>query len=249
MSSTPWTLEPDFARLESGILQAVVHFGRPDRGLHSLVCDTVALPGGQLMTISRPGCNAEDSPPNAVDRFVRGDDLVISYGESAEWPVQIDAVFRAPVHHPCEHVSAQVELIVSVRTLQWNSQCELALESRLKATEVLRLVEASNGNWAATSSSQEAMSIRAAEPRCVLVRLENGQASYVEMIAPAGSSLDEMVCNDPVAIRHRLFPCALEKGVILRARVLGAMVARACDTQVAFQLYRDFMGAEPPLGS
>jgi hypothetical protein len=52
-----------------------------------------------------------------------------------------------------------------------------------------------------------------------------------------------------VRVRHRLFSFPLEKGIVLRARVCGALLPREQDAQLAAECYATFAAEEPPLGA
>jgi len=73
------------------------------------------------------------------------------------------------------------------------------------------------------------------------------------MVHPADFSGSELTEDDSagghVAIRHRLFVQRLEKGVLLRARVRGLLLAREADVELAAATYRSFAGLGPPLGA
>ncbi len=123
-----------------------------------------------------------------------------------------------------------VDLVVSMRTELLESQPRLAVHSRLPAGEVLELADG-----------------------CWLFRFPRHEISYAEMVHPAdfqGSELDYVAERDrAVEVRHRLFVEHLEKGVILRARVRGALLRRHDDAALAAAVYAAFASADPPLGS
>ena len=248
MTSTPWTLEPNSVRLNLGPFAAVIDPRRPERGLHSLSYAGAAISASRLLAFGLPGLTGGELAP-LTEQFVRGNELVTAYAESAAWPVRVDARFRALRADANEGFLAAVEAIVSVCTQQGDIRSELSLESRLTASEALRLVDASRGSWALVSPGRSEALAGPAAPRCVLFRLDGGQVSYVEMLAPADSGVDEVQASGEAAIRHQVFPHALEKGVMVRTRVKGVLVARQQDAEVASQLYRNFKDEEPPLGS
>jgi hypothetical protein len=88
----------------------------------------------------------------------------------------------------------------------------------------------------------------------VLLRLPELGVSYAEMVHPADpgrSELHRVSKPSPEAaaleLRHHLFTAALEKGVILRARVLGVFLERADDEAAAAGYYQAFAATAPPL--
>jgi hypothetical protein len=83
-----------------------------------------------------------------------------------------------------------------------------------------------------------------------------GDLSWVEMVHPSdfcGSTINIAVgssseaATSQVGFAHKLFEQRLEKGVILRARVRGALVQQSGDVDVALAAYERFSASEPPL--
>ncbi len=74
--------------------------------------------------------------------------------------------------------------------------------------------------------------------------------TYGEFAHPSGPAETE-ICSAPapaaISIGYRLFAERLEKGVILRARVLGGIVERGQERLQLAALYREFAASEPPL--
>jgi hypothetical protein len=62
-------------------------------------------------------------------------------------------------------------------------------------------------------------------------------------LAPAAASSAAAT----VEVRHHLFARPLEKGVILRSRVLGLWLEPQDDVAVALAHFRRFAASEPPL--
>jgi hypothetical protein len=68
-----------------------------------------------------------------------------------------------------------------------------------------------------------------------------------DLSTAAAASADRSTSPTGVQIVHDLFHQSLEKGVILRARVRGAIVDRQQDEAIAIAAYQQFAAAEPPL--
>jgi hypothetical protein len=68
------------------------------------------------------------------------------------------------------------------------------------------------------------------------------------MVHPADARRDRLT-RDVAGLRliHHLFADELEKGVILRARLRGALLPRADDQRLALDAYRGLLDARLPL--
>jgi hypothetical protein len=91
------------------------------------------------------------------------------------------------------------------------------------------------------------------EPRgltcCVLRRLASSPETYIEVVTANDAQTIEFVPNpngDWMA-RWHLFAEFLEKGVIRRARVHGALLPRANDTEIAIECCRAALQSPLPL--
>ena len=85
---------------------------------------------------------------------------------------------------------------------------------------------------------------------CVLLGLRSTPLSYVEMVLPSGfdsTHVGEDAEVDCSTIRHQLFACSLEKGVVLRTRLRGLLLAQSAEAADTEARYRDFIAAPPPL--
>ena len=93
---------------------------------------------------------------------------------------------------------------------------------------------------------------RATSRGCLLFDMPNSDLCYAEMVHPDDFQNSELTTatdeRGPVwTLRHLLFPENLEKGVILRARVLAAWFKRDDAAHGAAQLFRDFSASALPL--
>jgi hypothetical protein len=142
---------------------------------------------------------------------------------------------------------ASLELLVSVQTNLLDGRPRLVAHSIVAADSVRRLDDLERGTFVEIASDDENANI--ASGGC-LFRL-SPELSYAQLVHPADSH--STVCQrQPGAqaryeLRHELFTQHLEKGVILRARVLGVLLPRANDLDVAAQCFADFLAAELPL--
>ncbi len=225
-----WHLNKHSARLRVGPWQAVVHLAEPDRGLTDWRAGPASILDAGVLGLEIPGLGSGSlaSPP---DFYCRGAALSVGYPEWGDRPIRVDASWRAlPPAAGGSEAEAAVDLVVSMRTELLQSRPRLAVHSRLPAAEVFTLADG-----------------------CWLFRFPGQQISYAEMVHPAdfqGSELGFAAEKAPaMEVRHRLFVEHLEKGVILRARVRGALLPRHEDAALAASLYAAFASADPPLGS
>lgn len=252
MGESCWQLEGTVARLAVGDCRAVIDLTRPAQGLALRVPgapDTAAA--WQIL-----GVQFDDGPSvdtGRLDAYVRGDDLVATYDEVPPRRVRAQIYWRrlqAAEFAPqfAEHVAAALELIVSANTSLLDSDPQSSVVSTLPAAcEILNIDGVASEKL---DPSPLAANNSAGAGRGFLFRPSLGELSYVEIVHPADidrSQIDTTPGDSPVKLIHHLFQQRLEKGVILRARVRAALVARRHDEPAARAAYEHFASAEPPL--
>lgn len=204
--------------------------------------------------VSRPGLLGLELPseagglPKPSEWFARGQDMVVWFSAGTALPVEVQAIWRAVPGGQTEAFAAAVDLIVGVRTQRLEAEPRLSVVSRLPAREVIPVPLAEAGPsspwlWAAEGPPAPAF----------LFRIGGGWG-YVEMVHPATRLESSPQCRDfgAAELRHRLFaqPAEkLEKGVMLRAWIRGALVPEKDDMQRARSIYAAFAASEPPLGA
>jgi hypothetical protein len=244
MAEQPWRLDSSSASLRLPRLAAVVHPLDPARGLDELRIDgrlisAVCRPlGVELVVANRP------AEPATVEPYVRGGDLVATYVDCPAPALRTQIYWRVG-SHPAEGAIAAVELVISVQTSLLDSSPRLATRSMIGGDEALCL-----------SAPDGAPQCDTGRTSCHLYRLAETPFSYVEMVHPAQSlesaielpgSAGAGAASKRLELRHQLFLERLEKGVILRARVLGVFLDRREDQSAAERHYAAFLAAEPPL--
>ncbi len=247
-----WQLDGHLATLRFGPFSAVLDLSRPSRGIFGIQGDAVALESAELLAIRfPPGPSADQMNPEA---FARQNELVVAYPATEDWPIEVNARWIGAAAK--KHASAVTfDLIVSVHTELLDSQPQVAVASNIPCSEVLRLVEPVGSRFVPLPTAQSPQAINPdVGAGCVLIRSPRGPLSYVAMVHPADFHHDELCLETGDSTRtarivHNLFSEPLEKGVILRARVRGALVPPADDCRMAAEIYREFAATEPPLGS
>jgi hypothetical protein len=144
MRTPCWTFNDNRATAQFGALCASIDLTQASDGLTHIALRNDLLSALRILGISI--CQ-----PNLTDRYCRGNDLVVTYGPSASWPVQVSAMWRVREAGADATVLAGVDLIVSVRTEILDSWPELSICSYLAAEQVLQPIDA-------------------AGPRCMLFR-------------------------------------------------------------------------------
>jgi len=247
-----WRVEDFQARLELPELSGTINLLSPAAGLSQLTVLGSGL-AADILQVSRPLDNSE-AAQSPVEHYVRGGDLVASYRETGSWPFRAQIYWRTDSHHsPGEspNVLAAVELVASLQTQLLDSQARLCVQSKLRAAEVFRLRDVASARFDRCDPGFIRSVKITQAPACFLLRLDN-QVSYGEMVHPLDFKESELVFESTgsarsASLRHDLFAARLEKGVILRARVLGVFLPANGDQAALARQYEKFSDAEPPL--
>lgn len=255
MSVCRWQLDHHRARLQLGSLSTAIDLSRPNRGMFDIQGGSPDLKTAEFLAIRFPTSRPQGPRP-PLDVFVRQNELIADYSAAENWPIDVNARWIGQSASD-RGLVAVWDLVLSVHTEHLDSRPAMAVVSRIPCVEALRLADSGTGRFvplsAVSSSSQQAIDLRGGAG-CMLLRLPKCQFSYVEMVHPVDFQHDE-VCLEPhdgagtVKVVHHLFVEPLEKGVILRARVRGALLPRENDCLLAAEAYCMFAAAEPPLGA
>jgi hypothetical protein len=206
----------------------------------------------QGITLTRSGVAGSDSllgldmrsECRLTDHWLRGDDVTAVY-ETADAPVdarqlRTTAMWRL---HPSEGASRAWELIASAQTSRLQSDAVLAVVSEIEATDILwGTCEKGAVQWHADPSP---------EATCMLLGRGGAtapDATSVLVAAHPGDARRLTARRDGtrVVVECWLFSTELEKGVLLRSRVLAAIGPAAAASQWAADLAAKF-AASPPM--
>lgn len=245
MNCTPWQLEQDRASLALDGLRGSIGLLRPGDGLSDLRYEDRPLLRSRVLGIAMPGFVPGDAGA-LLECRVRSRDLAAAYRESATWPVRLDTLWRAM---PLEGAFGAVELVLSVRTYTLDCRPQLTVESMIRADEVLAVAE--DGTSHPLPATEGWTAVGNGGLCCTVFRMAGAGLSYAEMVHPSDFQRDELLREpDPIVpaqLRHWVFPPALEKGVILRARIRGFFLPREDDFRLAATAARAFAASQPPL--
>jgi hypothetical protein len=253
-----WRLENGSAFLSCGALEARVDLARPDLGLSDVKILDRPLNGARLLCVEAPDTAQLNAA--AIDVYQRGADLVATYAASDAWPFRLQVYWRVWIGQFAPAIAA-VELIVSLQTQLLDTVPRLFASSQFPPADVYQLVDASRGNFVRREPIATSMSNVASACDCTLFRPLSLAWTCGEMTHPQGAVMSELVPErvdaevaaphsaEDVGLRlsHQLFAERLEKGVILRARVLTAFVERSDERRSLASIYRDYAASDPPL--
>ncbi len=240
-----WHADDGLIRLQALRVTAVVSLARPAAGMQQIAIDGESL-GQQLLGVNLAPTPAPHSETTR-DYFLRGGDLAVSYADQPQPAARTQIYWRAA---STPATIASVQLLVSVQTDRLDSCPKLVVRSRLAAESVLCLDDASGGTFVSVPPGFD--HDRTSSASGYLFRLHGAKYSFAQFVHPADArttSLKMQSANDSPSyeLDHELFAEHLEKGVILRARVLGLLLDRANDQEAAAAHFANFLTADLPL--
>ncbi len=220
-------------------LNGEVNLQQPERGVQCRVgASAVNLLGVELEIPLATGTLA--------DGYERVGDLVATYLPTAARPHRVQIYWQQP-GTTLPGVRGLFDLQVLTQTDLLDSDPRRSTISELPTGEVFQLGESRE-----MLVDVKQPTSRLSDPTLpgVLVRPDAADWSYVEFVHPLDfHATDLRTSGDRLQIRQALFVYFLEKGVILRSRVRGAIVDRRHDLDTARALYQQLCGAAPPLAT
>jgi hypothetical protein len=183
------------------------------------------------------------APPRA-DHWLRGADLTAVYE-----PVDPRRLRATVMWRPYEATGPATawEAVVSAQTALVESDGTIAVGCDVTATELLwSSAGPRDMRWRPFSAG----AVLPGEATCILARRPDGAATTSVLVAvhPVDARrITTRGVDGRVRITCQLFSAALEKGVLLRSRVLAAIGPAARDTVWAESLVAAFAASPPPL--
>jgi hypothetical protein len=226
-----WDFTSPTAELRSGPLTARVNISQPQLGVHNLRWNGAAI-GGRLLATAwsdprqparQDSAAKHDSPAawpiTATDAYVRGGDLVATYGRLPNshyapqlyWSIEQPPIAKDSARSPLP-AHCLLALTVSIQTDLLDSHPEIQVSTQLPAEEMIRVAEG-----------------------CVVWRLTGSPISYAEFALARDFHHLSLNCNSEGMhiASWDLFAEFLEKGVIRRAQIKSAILPREDDTHLA----------------
>ncbi len=222
-----WSMAGSIATVEPAAGRGQLDVAHADRGL--LVPDASgghdALLGVDLAPL--------------VEHWLRGSDVIAVYEPHDARRLRSTAMWRA--HGRCADV-ASWEVVVSAQTALLETDVAVAVRADVAADALLW----SPGGAAARWESLAPHTSPPATARAILAR--RGSSSCLVAVHPADARrIDAVLAAGRGAITCRLFASALEKGVLLRSRVLAAIGPATGDQAWADRAVEAFDASPPPL--
>lgn len=254
-----WSLTGSVASQVDGAdaTAARVDLGQPGAG----IAIVPATPSGHRAASSPDLDPARDQvlgldlrgPARLVDHWIRGGDLAATYEPGDGRSLRATAMWRALGAEVDTTAEIRAwEVIVSAQTALLHADAGLAVACDLRAAEVAWGTLAVAGPAGRVAWSAIAHERWAPHARAVLVRRAAAPAAtatsvVVAVHADEGLGIAAWLADGRARIECRLFGAALEKGVLLRSRVLAAVGPAADDTVWADRLVRAYAALPPML--
>lgn len=177
------------------------------------------------------------APARLTDHWLRGTDVTAIYEPDDPRRLRATAMWRA---HPAADITAW-ELVVSAQTGLEQSDSAIAVVSEADAEVLLVGKPHADGvAWAAAASA-------VAETTSLLL-LRAATRSLLIAVHPADRRKMQVTAGGPrTRVECWLFSSVIEKGVLLRSRLLAAVGPAGDDTRWASDVARDFAASPAPL--
>lgn len=226
-----WSLDPHGATCSAHGIRATLDLEQPHQGLAITVAD-----GGGRDVDHVLGVDLR-SRPRLADHWLRGSDLTAVYEPADARRLRTTAMWRM---RPAALVAAW-ELVVSAQTGLEQSDSAVAVVHDVTAADLLVGAAQPEGiSWSpAPAVVPDATS---------LLLLRTPRASLLLAVHPTDRRRLLVTRSGPrTRVECWLFSSAIEKGVLLRSRVLAAIGPTADDTRWAGDLVAEFSAAPPVL--
>ncbi len=242
--SDVWRLEGTQAVLQTPQLSASIDLLKPQLGLNKLNLHGNSL-SGFVLGVS-PGAETPLLLRDLTEVFVRGDDLVATYGETEERPFSLQVYWRVTAS---EQGVLLLDTILSLQTDLLESFPGLAVESELPATAALVVPLEGMAASEVKLSAGQSCQMPGDSAESLLLQSVNSAWSYVEMSSPEDRGLGQLRSLDSGSyhVQRQLGGRFLEKGVLHRLRVRGAFLPCENDVERAAKCLVTLAAEEPPL--
>jgi hypothetical protein len=255
-----WSLAGDVASLQGGAdaPSARVDLGHPGAGL--MVVPPGPAPGHGAAALHDAALAPDHllgldlrGPARLADHWIRGGDLAATYEPGDGRSLRATAMWRplGAELGATEGLRAW-EVIVSAQTALLHADAGLAVACDLRAAEVAWGTLAAPGPAGRVAWSVIANERWAPHARAVLMRQPAASATAASSVVVAvhaddGLGIAAWLADGRARVECRLFGDALEKGVLLRSRVLAAVGPATDDTAWADRLVRAYLALPPML--
>ena len=254
---SPWKLTVPNVTLETESLSGSLRVNQPHLGLSARRPFSTDASLFQVLI----GSGTQKELPVA-DAYTRLNDLIVTFAEQSPETFTSQIYWRYLDGDNSQGLLGGIDLIVSAQTSLLDARPEVATRSEIGAAEAWRLVDVPTAGFELIGNKENKENSENSENReveycftpqegagCFLFRPKDEAFSYIEMVHPVDFSHSTLTVSEQrrLDLKHVVIDRWMEKGVIVRARLRGAVVQREDDTQSAGKIYRDFCNAKIPL--
>jgi len=219
MNKTFWQVDTSSAKFETDDLAALVSLADPKLGMTALRVGGAPVEHLSLFQVT----NIESQQP--TECVPRGNDLIVSYPPTNDWPVTTEVYWRVATRRP----APSIDFIISVETEQLDTAPEIFLQNHL-------------GGHADAQQLADGLT---------LVSLLNAPTDLAMMTLPAEylhqTEINASAVDGPITVESRLQFGPLEKGVIRRARMRAAFLPSEDAKTAAAECFAEFAASALPL--
>ena len=229
-----WTLDGLRSQTRCAGLEVSLDLARPAAGL-TITASTPPATVDHLLGLDL----SANCPPS--DHWLRGSDITAVYEPADPRQLRATAMWRQLA---CDATTAAWELIASAQTSLLDSDPAVSVVADIEAADVRWRGRSQATGWAALAPTAQV-------PADAAVIMACRPAGTVVLIAPHpddAARLDTVWQRGRLRLGCRLFTRQLEKGVLLRSRVLAAC-GPAAEGAWAERLLADFAASPPPLST
>lgn len=245
-----WSLEGSTARWHAESLQLHVDVKHPELGLQAISWRGRALSAFQLLRVVALTDGGQGSA--LEDVYVRGRDVVATYGQTACSPLRTQVYWRVS-QLPDVDGAVVLEAIVSAQTQLLDSDPRVEISSVLAGRDWHLLrgpAEYGDGESLAIDPQRACRLDVPPEGVAVFLRTPDGACTYGQLI-PQTDWVDSRIVWDPARAATTLtvvyFAARLEKGVLRRTRIAALLVPRDRDIDHLRAYWSASQCAAPPL--
>jgi hypothetical protein len=249
MTASAWQIRNQQAVLTGSQLSGSLAITLPHSGIRGLVWNQTELDVDSL-GVELP--EAASVAPVVQDAYTRASDLVVTFADTSQWQLRSQVYWRLSEFLPA--TAAGVELIVSLQTSLLDAPADISTLSRVASDEIFYLPNGQHEFRELVRSAQPQRLNSSHALGCFVFRLASANVSYAEFVHPIDyretllEAVPDLRVDDPATLcRHKLFERRLEKGVILRSRVMGLFLPQDDDLRLARKCYQVFAASEPVL--
>lgn len=220
-----WQFDGARALLNTGDLRGTIDLARPMRGISAIIFKQVAVEGAILGVSVEPDpgvAERGDALWQAADAYVRGADFVAAYREPLEVSYNLQVYWR--IAAATSDMPLALDAIISIQTPLWEAHPCVKVRSELFGRPAVTVGEGlaipGDSDW-----------------------------SYVEATRPGDFATFQ--CNEAhvgsAGACWRFGRQFMEKGVIRRLHIRGAVVPRGSEQAGVEKLRQTLLNEEPPL--